>query len=144
MRAGVFRKLATGFQRPLRWRDAVFAALLLAVLFSIWSASEIRYRRSIAPTGIATVADYVARHGTPAAVQHVRREGRDYLELRGRMPEGFVLAFPSAPPSYIFDASGAFVTWCADPGDTPAFRRTWPVAEDAPAAFTEIRTRLGL
>lgn len=87
------------------------------------------------------VKDFVGRFGEPRRIRMVQRDGQDYYEFNGRLPAGCVLATPSAPPAYIFKTNGEFVTWCADPGDTPDFRSTWPFVSTNYVEFDAIRDR---
>ena len=87
------------------------------------------------------VKDFVGRFGEPRRIRVVQRDGQDYYEFNGRLPAGCVLATPSAPPAYIFKTNGEFVTWCADPGDTPDFRSTWPFVSTNYVEFDAIRDR---
>lgn len=119
-------------------RNVIWIALiLLPVAYLV--GSEWYYARSISPRRIVTVKDFVGRYGEPWRIRMVQRDGQDYYEFNGRQPAGCVLAAPSAPPAYIFKTNGEFVTWCADPGDTPGFRSTWPLVSTNHVEFDAIR-----
>ncbi len=124
---------------PKRRKIMWIVLIVLPVAYVV--GSEWYYARSISPKRIATVKDFVGRFGEPWRIRIVHRGGQDYYEFNGRLPTGCVLATPSAPPAYIFKTNGEFVTWCADPGDTPGFRSRWPLVSTNHVPFEEIRGR---
>lgn len=117
------------------------AAVLLPVAYVV--GSEVHYSRSISPQGVSTVRDFFERFGEPQGVRRVQHEGQSYLEFTGRLPSGFVLATPSAPPAYVFDEDGRFAAWCRDPGDSPGYRLAWPLQGTNPVEIGLIRSRFG-
>ena len=118
------------------------AAILLPVAYVV--GSEIYYARSISPHGVSTVRDFFDRFGEPRRVRMVQRDGQSYYEFTGRLPSGFVLATPSAPPAYVFDEQGQFAAWCRDPGDIPSYRQTWPLQSTNQVEIGLVRERFEL
>jgi hypothetical protein len=106
--------------------------------------SEVWYAHNISPDGVSTVHEFFERFGEPQHVQMVQRDGVTCYEFTGRLPPRFVVAFPSAPPSYVFDEGGHFVTWCPDPGDIPSFRQDWPHQNGDEADIALIREKFGI
>lgn len=103
--------------------------------------SEVAYARLKDPAGIATVADFYKRFGNSRGATVILVSGSEYIELTGPLPAGWSLAFPSSPPAYVFDASGSFIAWCSDPGDTPTWRRRWPVVNGSALSDEEVQQR---
>lgn len=127
-----------------RQREIVgwMALILLPMAYVI--GSEMYYAHSISPRGISTVRDYFDRFGEPHRICVVQRDGRDYYEFSGHLPSGFVWAFPSAPPAYVFDEQGRFTAWCSDPGDIPSHRQTWQLQSTNHIEMGVIRKQFGL
>jgi hypothetical protein len=125
-------------------RDMVIAVAVFAALMGYVIASEIHYARSISPKGVSTVMDFIQRFGEPRRVRMVTHEGRSYYEFTGGLPSRFVLATPSAPPAYVFDDQGRFVTWCSDPGDTPGYRSHWSLQGTNQVELSRVREKFGL
>ena len=125
-------------------RSIVGWTLLLLLPIAYLIGSELYYARSISPRGIVTVHDYVDRFGQPPRVQIVEQRGRSFYEFTGQLPPAYVLAIPSAPPVYVFDEQGRFVSWCRDPGDTPEYRRLWPLKGEDDVDVEFVRENLGL
>jgi len=107
----------------------------------LWLGSELYYASSIRPRGVRTLADHYRRFGEPRRISQVLRDGTNYYELSGRMSSFPLLAFPSAPPAYIYDEGGRLVDWCPDPGDRPAFRQHWLRASVQPVEPSGFRQK---
>jgi hypothetical protein len=118
------------------------AAILLPIAYLV--GSEIYYLHSISPHGVSTVRDFFDRFGEPRRVRMVQRDAQSYYEFTGRLPSGLILAAPSAPPAYVFDEQGRFVTWCRDPGDIPGHRQTWRLQSTSEVEIGLVRDRFGL
>ncbi len=108
-------------------REKVLTWSFIALLPLYWIGSEVWYAASRNPRGVSTISEYVLKFGEPASVYPLTLDGRIFYEVRGDLPPFYVAAFPSDPPSYIFEESGRLVDWCSDPGDTPSFHRRWPL-----------------
>ena len=129
----------TARQRKIfRWT----ALILLPIAYVV--GSEVCYARSISPHDVSSVRDFFSRFGAPPRVRMIQRDGQCYYEFTGRLPAGFVLATPSAPPAYVFDEQGRFVAWCRDPGDIPSYRQTWPLQTTNQVQIGLVRERFGL
>ena len=98
-------------------------------LAAYWVASELYYARKITPRGVSTIAQYVELFGEPKVVHQLARDGKIYFMVFGRAPSLPILAMPSSPPSYVFDATGTLVDWCPDRGETQSgFNQRWSLA----------------
>jgi hypothetical protein len=127
--------------RKQQWLIVV-AVLAVLVAYPVWS--EVHYARQIYPAGVAAVRDFYGRFGEPRRVEMLRRDGQVYYEFTGPLPSRWVLAVPSAPPVYVFDARGDFVTWCRDPGDMPSYRHDWPVDATNQIDMQSLKQKFGL
>ena len=129
--------MTLNLRRLLEW-----TALVLPIAYVV--GSEAYYARSISPHGVSTAREFFERFGEPRRIRMVQRDGQSYYELTRRLPSGFVLATPSAPPVYVFDEQGQFVAWCRDPGEIPSYRQTWPLQSTNQVEIGSVRERLGL
>ena len=122
---------------------AEFAVLLF--MASIVAMSEFQYAASIQPTGVRTLSDHILRFGNPRLIYRVARNEATFFELRG-FPGGSrpLLAFPSSPPAYVYDANGLLIDWCADPGDDPTHATKWPRQSNTPIDFQTLLKQLQL
>ncbi len=125
-------------------REALQISAILSALAVYWGASEMYYARSISPAGISDAADYVSRFGVPQRIRSVQRDGIKYYEFTGRLPGRWVAAYPSSPPEYLFDEEGRFRAWCADPGDSRGYRRTWTLVSTNHLDSDSVMRSLGL
>ena len=98
-------------------RRIMVASALPLLVIGYWAGSEAYYARSISPVGVSSVSGYFRRFGEPRRVRQIEREGKRFFEFTGRGPSLPLLAFPSAPPCYVFDADGRCMEWCPDRGD---------------------------
>jgi hypothetical protein len=118
-----------------------WAVIILLLGYVI--GSEIYYANRISPRGISTVKDFFARFGQPRQIRMVERDGQSYYEFTGGLPGRFLLATPSTPPAYVFDAKGQFSGWCSDPGDMPAYREKWPLQSTNEIDVRLVRQKFG-
>ena len=121
----------------------VIVGILLAPVL-LWVGSEVYYASSIRPHGVRTLADHYRRFGEPRRIFRLQRDGTNYYELSGRTGGFPVLAFPSSPPAYVYDEAGTLVDWCPDPGDRPAYRRSWPRTGSEAVDLLVFRQKYGL
>lgn len=108
-------------------RQFLVVVLAFLALFGVWMVAEADYARRISPQGILTIGEFFDRFGEPRAVRMVESGGTNYYEFTGRQSAPLDLIIPSAPPAYIFDEQGSFVTWSKDPGDDRRHRQRWPL-----------------
>lgn len=126
----------------LRTILGVAGILLLPLVY--WVASEVCYFRSLSPEGIVTAGDYLRRFGDPLAVHEFHRDGQARYVVTGHGPSPWSLAAPSAPPSYVFDATGKLLEWCPDRDNTtPDYNRRWPRPEGRPVDVQSFKQRYG-
>ncbi|MGI8481363.1 MAG: hypothetical protein ACR2H1_05475 [Limisphaerales bacterium] len=126
--------------KPTTKRLFFYGAILL--LPASWIGSEFLYAARIRPGSIRTVAAHFQRFGEPRFVYEVQHDGSTFYEFTGftrtQLP---LLAVPSSPPAYIYDADGKLVDWCSDPGDQPKHRQTWPRVSTTPLDIQAVRQR---
>lgn len=127
----------SSWRRPDYW----FAVLSLVGVVAYSIVSDIVYMHRIDPNGIANVDDYFARFGDPRLVGMVENNGRQCYEFTGPSDIDWIIAVPSAPPVYVFDKDGAFVTWCSDPGDLAEYGKTWRQLPGEPIDVVTLRQR---
>jgi hypothetical protein len=119
-------------------RKIVLPVALLGSFLAYWIGSEVTYAQRISPRGISTASDFVLRFGEPERVRLLSHGGQVFYEFTGPLPSSWMLAPVSAPPAYVFDERGRFVTWCRDPGELPAYRGQWPLQRDADVATGDL------
>ncbi len=119
----------------------LIAGALLLLLFVYWVYSEYQYAARNSPTGIATVADFYARHGHAARARSIDKGGKEFIVLSPPPPSRWSLVLPSALSDYVFDAAGKRVDWHPDPGDDPSWYRKWPLAGSKGLTDIEVRSR---
>lgn len=125
-------------------RDILAAVAVIGGLAACWIGSEVHYARSISSKGISSVKEFFEHFGEPRRVRMVQRDGESYYEFTGHLPNSWSGAVPSAAPAYVFDEQGRFTAWCRDPGDSPSYRRTWPLQSTNEVAIGLVRERFGL
>lgn len=126
-------------------REILIVVSVIAALGIYWFCSEEHFARSVSPKGLSTVAQYIERFGDPALVHQVDRNGKIYYMLFGHGPSLPVFAFPSSPPTYVFDSSGTFVEWCLDRGETNSgYNERWPLTESGRVDVGTFKQRFGL
>ena len=130
--------MKTKLRKILGWT----ALNLLPIAYLV--GSEVYYARSITPKGISTIHDFFQRFGSPSSIHMVQRTGQSYYEFTGPLRPAWVLAFPSAPPAYVFDQQGRLSDWCSDPGDAPSFRKTWPLESTNQVEIALVKQKFGL
>lgn len=104
-------------------RNFLIATALGLVLVGGWVVLLKRWWQSVQPGG-ATLPAVLAVHPQPEGRRVFDIEGSEYLALFG--PVQPFPRFPSGPPVYVFDRSGALVDWTPDEGDDEEFKRRWP------------------
>lgn len=124
--------------------DFIGSAAIIGALVVFWISEEAHYTQSISPEGISTVRDYFSRFGEPVSVRRIALTNQTCYEFTGRSPSTYWLVLPSAPPAYIFDQNGRFITWCKDPGDRPSHRLKWPLEGTNQIEISVVRQKLGL
>jgi hypothetical protein len=127
-----------------RWREILVTVAIIGGLAAYWIGSEVHYARSISPKGVSTMRDFFERFGEPPRIRMVQRDGQSYYEFTGLLPSSWSGAVPSAAPAYVFDEQGQFTAWCRDPGDTPSYRRTWPLQSTNQIEVGVVRQKFGL
>ena len=131
----------------MRKRIAQLSWWLLPLL--LWIGSEVYYAARIRPKGVRTLADHYRRFGEPRRITSFQRGGTNFYELSGHISRARaggipLLVFPSSPPAYVYDQTGALVDWCSDPGDQPSYRARWPQTGTQPVEPATFRAQYGL
>ncbi|MCP5521006.1 MAG: hypothetical protein H7A46_05615 [Verrucomicrobiales bacterium] len=108
---------------------------------AFWIGCEVFHRVTSNPEPATTYREYRATLPTPQWVRQVETNGQTCYLAAG--PTRAPLAFPSGPPVYVFDVSGALVDWSLDEGEDVKFQGTWSKLPGSRITVEELDRVLG-
>jgi hypothetical protein len=119
--------------------------VLLLVPLLAWIGLVVHEAYRIAPPAeVRTLAGFLAVMRPPDEFKVVEVRGQEYLMAVG--PLRALITFPSGPPAYVFDRTGALVDYSFDTGDAPDFVDRWrfyssgrPLSRDGATAWVGVR-----
>jgi hypothetical protein len=90
------------------------ALIVILALFGVWMGAVFHWLRTVSPGG-STLAPCLEKLGASVSAAVFVHDGNEFLLLVGES-RAFP-RFPSGPPHYVFDRTGALVDWVPDSGD---------------------------